>query len=217
MSHPAIALALPGLYAVTPDGLPVAVLLERVEQALAAGVRLLQFRAKPVAGHPQRAAAEAVARLCRSYDARLIVNDDAELARAIDADGVHLGRDDGRVQQARQRLGQHHLIGVSCYDSLARAHRAVDDGADYVAFGAMYPSAVKPAAVRAPLNLLARARAEIRLPIVAIGGIEPGNAAPVLAAGADSVAVISAIFAAPDIGAAVRTFQQVIASTVKPQ
>ncbi|MBC7780748.1 MAG: thiamine phosphate synthase, partial [Proteobacteria bacterium] len=154
--------------------------------------------------------ARAVAARCRAHGALLIINDDPVLAAEVAADGVHLGRDDASVQVARTHLGEAGLIGVSCYDSLERAHAAAAEGADYVAFGSMYASTVKPGAVRAPLALLTRARAEVPLPIVAIGGIDPGNASAVLRAGAHAVAVISAVFAAPDIAAAVDAFHQLI-------
>jgi thiamine-phosphate pyrophosphorylase len=214
---------IPGLYAVTPDGLSSADLLDRVEQSLHGGVRLLQYRAKPMPGQDQAAhrldamqVAGAVATRCRAFGAMLIVNDDADLAAEVGADGVHLGRDDGSVQQARARLGSGRLIGVSCYDCLERALAAAADGADYVAFGSMFPSTVKPHAVRAPLSLLSRARERIKLPIVAIGGIDAGNAAAVVRAGAHSLAVISAVFSAPDIGAAVRHLNSVIETASRP-
>jgi thiamine-phosphate pyrophosphorylase len=203
-------LHLPGLYAVTPDGLSTSALLDRVEQSLSAGVRLLQYRAKPAneAGMVVQAeAAQLIAAACRATGARLIVNDDPALAARIGAAGVHLGRDDGTVADARAHVGDA-LVGVSCYDSLERAMQAEAEGADYVAFGAMFPSHVKPAAVRASHELLGRARAQLRVPIVAIGGIDLGNAAGVLRAGADSLAVISALYGAPDIGAAVRAFNE---------
>ena len=209
---------LPGLYAVTPDGLPEARLLDQVGQALAAGVRLLQYRAKAPgndqaggagAAHARAATAGTIAAACRAAGALLIVNDDPALAASVGAHGVHLGRDDGTIAEARQHVGSA-LVGVSCYDSLERALQAEADGADYVAFGAMFPSRVKPSAVRASHELLAQARARLRIPVVAIGGIDLDNAAGVLGAGADSLAVISAVFAAPDIGAAVRRFNELI-------
>ncbi|MCE2949764.1 MAG: thiamine phosphate synthase [bacterium] len=213
-----MTLRLPGLYAVTPDGLPEAELLARVEQSLAAGVRLLQYRAKPAgaagraadgSARPGEAVARAIAAACRAAGAWLIVNDDPRLAAALGAHGVHLGRDDGTVAQAREHVGPA-LVGVSCYDSLDRAVQAEAEGADYVAFGAMFPSRVKPGAVRASPALLAQARARLRVPVVAIGGIDLGNAAGVLRAGAHSLAVISAVYSAPDIGDAVRRFKEII-------
>lgn len=212
MPVPSKLLTLPGLYAVTPDGLPDAQLLDRVGQSLAAGVRLLQYRAKPAGAPSTRlhtATAHRIAGACRAAGALLIVNDDPVLAAEVGADGVHLGRDDGTVADARARVGNA-LVGVSCYDSLDRAVQAEAEGADYVAFGAMFPSRVKPAAVRATHELLGRARARLRIPIVAIGGIDLVNAAGVLRAGAQSLAVISAIYAAADIGAAVRGFNELI-------
>ncbi len=203
---------LPGLYAVTPDGPSAPELLDRVGRSLSAGVRLLQYRAKPAGDGGLRVRAEAarmIAAACRAAGARLIVNDDPALAAAVGADGVHLGRDDGTVAEARAHVG-HALVGVSCYDSLERAIQAEAEGADYVAFGAMFPSRVKPAAVRASHELLSQARARLRIPIVAIGGIDLGNAAGVLRAGADAVAVISALYTAPDIGTAVRDFNELI-------
>jgi thiamine-phosphate pyrophosphorylase len=220
-----MTLRLPGLYAVTPDGLPAGDLLDRVAQSLAAGVRLVQYRAKPAdaagGGHDRAAAAarvrtaRAIAAACRDAGALLIINDDARLAAEVGADGVHLGRDDGTVAQARGFVGRA-LVGVSCYDSITRARQAEADGADYVAFGAMFPSRVKPGAVRASPALLATARASLRVPVVAIGGIDLDNAACVLRAGADSLAVISAIYAAPDIGAAVRRFNALIETESRP-
>jgi thiamine-phosphate pyrophosphorylase len=212
---------LPGLYAVTPNGLPEAHLLDQVGQALAAGVRLLQYRAKAPgndeagggagagAAHARAATAATIAAACRAAGALLIVNDDPALAASVGAHGVHLGRDDGTIAEARKHVGSA-LVGVSCYDSLERALQAEADGADYVAFGAMFPSRVKPSAVRASHELLAQARTRLRIPVVAIGGIDLDNAAGVLGAGADSLAVISAVFAAPDIGAAVRRFNELI-------
>lgn len=208
---------LPGLYAVTPDGLPEARLLDQVGQALAAGVRLLQYRAKAPgndeagagAAHARAATAGTIAAACRAAGALLIVNDDPALATSVGAHGVHLGRDDGTIAEARKHVGSA-LVGVSCYDSLERALQAEADGADYVAFGAMFPSRVKPSAVRASHELLGQARTRLRIPVVAIGGIDLDNAAGVLGAGADSLAVISAVFAASDIGAAVRRFNELI-------
>ncbi len=215
-------LRLPGLYAVTPDGLPAAALLDRVGQSLAAGVRLLQYRAKPPVGQPdlddgaRLATARSIVAACKGAGALLIINDDPLLAVEAGADGVHLGRDDGTVAQARQRVGQA-LVGVSCYDSMDRALQAEAEGADYVAFGAMFPSRVKPGAVRASHALLTEARARLRVPVVAIGGIDLGNAAGVLRAGADSIAVISALYSAPDIGTAVRGFNQLIETETRSQ
>jgi thiamine-phosphate pyrophosphorylase len=117
---------------------------------------------------------------------------------------VHLGRDDGTVADARARLGHGKLIGVSCYDDLGRARDAVSAGADYLAFGSFFPSATKPGTVRATPDVLRAARTAWALPIVAIGGIDARNAAALIEAGADAVAVVSAVFDAPDVRAAAR-------------
>ncbi|HQT44217.1 MAG TPA: thiamine phosphate synthase, partial [Halothiobacillus sp.] len=133
-------------------------------------------------------------------------NDDVELALAVAADGIHLGREDGAIAEVRARMGPTAIIGASCYNDLALAQRAVLAGADYVAFGAFSPSQTKPHAVPAPLALLYQARAALSVPLCAIGGITVENAPPLLGAGANMLAVISAVFSAPDIEAAARDF-----------
>ena len=129
----------------------------------------------------------------------VIINDDVGLALDVRADGVHLGREDGAIADARKRRPADALLGASCYDRLELAQAALDAGTDHVAFGAVYTSSVKPGAVRASLDLFRSARARLDCPIVAIGGIQPDNAAAVIEAGADAVAVITAVFGAPDI------------------
>jgi thiamine-phosphate pyrophosphorylase len=193
-----------GLYALTPEG-PEDTLLAQVQAALGAGLRLLQVRSK--SGPTERAPMTArVVALCRHYGATCIVNDDAMLAAECGADGVHLGRDDGSVAAARAVLGAGAIIGVSCYDDLARAQRLRAEGADYVAFGSFFASSVKPAAVRPPLDLLTRGRAVLDCPIVAIGGITLATAPLLRDAGADALAVITDVFSAADIGARVRAY-----------
>lgn len=194
-----------GLYAVTPDGLTTEMLLEKVGRAIAGGAGIVQYRNKSLPPGERLLQAAALAALVRKQHALFIVNDSMELALQTDADGVHLGRDDGDVAAARSRL-PNRLIGVSCYDSLERADAAVAAGADYVAFGAAYPSASKPGAVRAPLPLYREARRRLPVPIVAIGGIDPANAGALIEAGVDAVAVISALFDADDITATARSF-----------
>lgn len=187
-----------GLYAITPDEADDARLFALATAALAGGCKWLQYRDKIAdeAGRQHRAAQ--LAALCRIHGAGLIVNDDIDLALAVDAAGVHLGRDDGDLAAARARLGQR-LLGVSCYADFALAQAAVAAGADYVAFGAVFPSPTKPQAVRAPLELFARAAAELPVPACAIGGIALDNARPVIAAGAALIAVITDLFAAADV------------------
>ena len=143
--------------------------------------------------------AAALRRLCHQHDAVFIVNDDIELAAACGADGVHLGRDDTELRQARRRLGRDALIGVSCYNEMHRAETLAEAGADYLAFGSLFTSSTKPGAVHAPLSLIRAARRRFpTLPIVGIGGVDAGNAAEAVDAGVDALAVIRAVFAAPD-------------------
>jgi len=198
-------LPIKGLYAVTPDVADTALLLAKVEPVLAAGARLLQYRNKSADAARRGEQARALRAVCRRHAATLIINDDVTLARAIDADGVHVGADDPALALAREQLGREKIIGVSCYDDLQRARAAATQGADYVAFGSFFASAVKPGAVRAPLSVLPAARA-LGVPVVAIGGITLDNAGGLIAAGADAVAVISALFAAPDPAGATRDF-----------
>lgn len=200
-----MATQLQGLYAVTDEALGER-LIEAAAEALEAGVRILQYRDKGDDVQRRQMEASVLCALARRHDALLIVNDDPSLAAAIRADGVHLGREDPDIASARRLLGPKAVIGVSCYDSLELARDAAAGGADYVAFGSVYPSSTKPGAVRASLELLTAAKRELGIPICAIGGITPVNAGTVLAAGADMLAVVSSVFAAPDIQQAVRSF-----------
>ena len=188
-----------GLYALTPDSTDTADLLRCVRLALSGGVRVLQYRNKIANPALRLTQAQALRAVTREFGVTLIVNDDAQLAARVDADGVHLGATDGEIKTARALLGNNRLIGVSCYNQLSLAHSAVLAGADYVAFGAFYSSGVKPDAAVATLDLLRDARAELSVPIVAIGGISAENGALLVQAGADALAVISAVFDAADI------------------
>ena len=197
-----------GLYAITPDCADTADLLHRVRLALAGGARVLQYRDKSANATLRLNRAHALRELAREFDATFIVNDDAQLALQAEADGVHLGVADDDIETARAVLGDNKIIGVSCYNRLARARYAEHAGANYVAFGAFFPSAIKPAAAVADVKLLQQARAELDLPLVAIGGINLGNGAALVQAGADALAVISALFNAPDIKAAAQDFSK---------
>jgi thiamine-phosphate pyrophosphorylase len=188
-----------GLYAIAPEDPDTDRLVARVEKALVGGARIVQYRDKSSVSTLKRAQASAILAVCRRYRARLIVNDELELACAIDADGLHLGTTDGDLAAARARLGSDKLLGASCYDDIALARTARGQGVDYVAFGSVFASTTKHSTRRVPLALFTEARREIGLPIVAIGGLTPENAGPVIAAGADAIAVISALFDAPDI------------------
>jgi thiamine-phosphate pyrophosphorylase len=187
-----------GLYAITPDDMALPELLIRVDAALRGGVRLLQYRDKRRDAAGRKRAAEALRDLCTRHDAILVINDDLTLALAIDAGGLHLGADDGDLADARRALPRGKLLGASCYADFARARAAVAAGADYVAFGAAYPSPTKPLAPLAPHRLFARSREELGVPACAIGGITLDNAPSLVAAGADLIAVISDLFTVAD-------------------
>jgi thiamine-phosphate pyrophosphorylase len=190
-----------GLYAVTPDTADTANLALRVAAALAGGASAIQYRNKTADAALARTQAQALARVHALRGGLYIVNDDAALAAEVGADGVHVGEDDGAIAVAREIVGPDRLIGASCYDDFERARAAVDAGADYVAFGSFFPSSVKPGARRADVSLLERARM-LGVPVVAIGGITADNARELFRAGADAVAVITAVFDAPDVEAA---------------
>ena len=193
-----------GIYAVTPEDRFGAVLADAVATAVEQGVRAVQYRNKSPDAARRRSDAEALLAICRPRRVPLIVNDDVDLALAVGADGVHLGRDDETLAAARARLGSSAIIGVSCYDEVRRALTAARDGADYVAFGSFFPSVTKPGAVRATTELVAEVRLRIGAPIVAIGGITADNAPPLLECGVDLLAVVDAIFGAPDVAYAAR-------------
>lgn len=186
-----------GLYAITPEGPG---LETKVQAALEGGIAVLQYRRK--AGDV--ALARRIAGLARGFGVPLIVNDDIALALQSGAQGAHLGREDGDLGEARQRLGAR-ILGASCYDELERARAAVAAGADYVAFGSVFASSTKPGAVRAPLAIFREARA-LGVPLAAIGGITLDNAPALVAAGADLLAVLSDLFDAPDIRARARQY-----------
>ena len=201
-----------GLYAVTPGIADTGVLVARVEAALAGGAAMIQYRAKDAPRALAIAQARRLVALCRGHGVPLIVNDSVELALEAGADGVHLGRDDGDLREARRKMPQA-IVGVSCYADPERARAAASAGADYVAIGSVFASSTKPGAVRAPLELLARAREAAGLPVAAIGGITPANAPQAIAAGADMVAVITAVFDAPDVRAAAAQFARLFDTT----
>jgi thiamine-phosphate pyrophosphorylase len=203
--------ALRGLYAITPDNIDSKLLEHRVDAALRGGARIVQYRDKTRGALQQAQIAQALRALCHRHGARLIVNDNLPLAIAVDADGVHLGGADGDLAAARLALGPGKLLGASCYASFELAKSALAAGADYVAFGAVYPSPTKPQAPLAPLSLFSRCRDELGIAACAIGGITTLNGAAPVAAGADLLAVISDLFEAPDIASRAAAFQQLFA------
>lgn len=206
-----------GLYAITPGTLNTDQLLRQVQSAIAGGASSVQYRGKqipPVLARTQALALRALTRACGTL---FIVNDHSELAFSVEADGIHVGRDDSdgrdisRIRQAWASRFSHgspppFMIGVSCYNELQRAQEAVDAGADYIAFGSFFLSGTKPKAVRAELALIGEAKARFSVPVVAIGGITVDNAHQLITAGADAIAVISGLFDAGDIERRAREF-----------
>lgn len=197
-----------GLYAVTPDCADGARLLADVEAALAGGCRVVQYRDKLSTMPEQVNRARALRELTGRFGATLLINDNLALAALIDADGVHLGRDDGNLVAARAILGPDKILGASCYADFAAGQAAAQAGADYIAFGAAYPSPTKPQAANATVGLFFRAKTEIAVPVCAIGGITLANAAPLIAAGVDLIAVITDLFSAPEIAARAAVYQK---------
>ncbi len=180
-----------GLYAVTPE-IEVETLIHRVMQVLEGGASVIQLRDKKK--RLDLNDARRLLSLSHRYGAPLIINDDVALACETGADGVHLGRDDAGLEEARRELGDDTIIGVSCYADLDCAREAEARGANYVAFGAFFPSASKPCAPPAPIEILTQARSALSCPIVAIGGITPENGGTLIQAGADLLAVIAGVF-----------------------
>lgn len=205
-----------GLYALTPDDNLLPRLSALVASALQGGVKWVQYRNKIAPPPLRRAQAAELLRICRAHGAKLIINDDVWLAVEIGADGAHLGRDDipgGGLATARDALGSKRILGVSCYDDLARAEIAVDAGADYIGIGSVFASTSKPQAARASLEVLAEAKQRFDVPVVAIGGITLKNAPQVLAAGADMLASLSDLFDAMDIRSHAEKFQKLFKRT----
>ena len=205
-----------GLYLITPEAMRFEHVLETIAAAVRQGVRIVQYRDKRADRQRRWQEAHALLSVCEAAGAALIINDDVALCEHVGAHGVHLGRHDGGVAAARARLGPRAVIGASCYGSLGRARDALRSGASYVAFGSVWPSPTKPDAPRASLDTLSQARRSLPCPIVAIGGISTDNAAITRAAGADALAVISAVFCAPQPAATVRQFGRALAGIAIP-
>jgi thiamine-phosphate pyrophosphorylase len=199
------ACAVRGLYVITtPLAAGRDALVGATAAALRGGARVVQYRDKSSDDARRREEAAALMAVTHRGGGCFIVNDDIELATAVGADGVHLGRDDAPIRHARRRLGGRGIIGVSCYNELARGDWAIGEGADYLAFGSAFPSPTKPSAPRADPAFLARARERFDQPLVAIGGITADNAPRLAEVGIDAVAVISAVYEADDPEAAAR-------------
>ncbi|MDH0647173.1 thiamine phosphate synthase [Pseudomonas sp. GD03858] len=203
-----------GLYAITDSQLLAGRFLSHVEAALEGGVRLLQYRDKSDDAARRLREAEALKTLCERYGSELIINDDAELAARLSV-GVHLGQTDGPLTPARALLGRQAIIGSTCHASLELAQQAASEGASYVAFGRFFNSVTKPGAPAASVELLEQARAQVKLPIAVIGGITLDNAAPLVAHGADLLAVIHGLFgadSAQEVTRRARAFNALFAS-----
>lgn len=208
-----------GLYGVTPDWDDADRLEMAIRQAAAGGMTAVQLRLKTVATQRRTEIAHRLRQVCSDLGVTYIINDDWRLALETEADGVHLGRDDGDPFVVRAALGPQRLLGVSCYADIERARTLLTAPVDYIAFGAMFASGTKPQAPPAPLTILTQARsicasspAQARAAVVAIGGITPQNAPSLIAAGADSLAVVGALFNAQEIESVARQFSKLFES-----
>ena len=197
-------MAIRGLYVITDSNLTGYRLVTAVEQAIAGGARIVQYRQKDRQSSSYLEDAILLRTITLRHQTTFIINDDPQLAKEVDADGVHIGRTDADALKARAIIGNDKVIGVSCYDDINLAYRAQQQGADYIAFGSFFESPVKPDAVKAPIQLIKRAKRELSLPVVAIGGIDQSNGSLLIDAGVDAIAVISAVFARDDIQTAAR-------------
>jgi thiamine-phosphate pyrophosphorylase len=197
-----------GLYAITPDEADTDLLVAKVEAALQGDISILQYRNKQASHKLQTQQARAILPLCRHYQVPLIINDSVKLCLTLDADGVHIGADDGNLSEVRARLGANKILGASCYNRFDLALAAQQAGADYVAFGACFASSTKPNAPVASLDLFKLAQVQLSIPAVAIGGITLENATLAIEAGASSIAVINAIFNANDVKLSAQQFAQ---------
>ena len=197
-----------GLYAITPDSADLNTLIQKTQLAIEGGAFMVQYRSKIHDRDVKMQQCAAILRLCREYDVPCIVNDDVEICRVLKADGVHLGEKDDNIAEVRHILGEDAIIGSSCYDQLNRAKQAQKEGASYVAFGAVFPTPTKPNAPRATLELLRKAKSEIQIPIVAIGGITMNNAHDVIETGIDAIAVITNLYESNSIKETAETLSQ---------
>jgi thiamine-phosphate pyrophosphorylase len=198
-----------GLYAITDETLiPGHQFSEAVELALQGGARIVQYRNKSTDQEKRYQQARELIRLCNQYQAVAIINDDIKLAKAVNADGVHLGKDDTSVSKARQLLGDNTIIGVSCYNNVSLAVTAEQNSADYVAFGAMFASSTKPEAVIAGPDIIAKAKQRLSIPVCCIGGVTVSNIHQLVQQGADMAAVISDLFASSNIQHTAKQFSQ---------
>ena len=197
-----------GIYAITDPVLCGDDLINNVRAAIEGGIRILQYRNKQASHNVQHEEATRLLALCRQHDVLFIINDDADLAADIDADGVHLGQKDRALIEAREQLGQNKIIGISCNNRFDYALAAQQQGADYIAFGRFFSSMTKPQAPQAEIELLLRGKRELHVPIVAIGGITADNGRQLIEAGADMLAVIHGIFGQVDVRLAAQRYAE---------
>lgn len=183
-------------------------LIQKTQSAIEGGAFMVQYRSKIQDHDVKMQQCAAILRLCREYEIPCIVNDDVDMCRSLEADGVHLGEKDDNIAEVRRILGEDAIIGSSCYDQLERAKQAQKEGASYVAFGAMYPTSTKPNAPRATIGLLREANSQIQIPIVAIGGITVNNAHDVIETGVDAIAVINSLYESHSIKETAETLSQ---------
>lgn len=203
---------LTGLYAITDASQSdTQQLIIDVEQALLGGARIIQFRDKSNDQQQRQQTANTLRALTQQHNALFIINDDVLLANTSQADGVHLGADDASISAARTQLGPTAIIGVSCYNDFISAKQAAISGASYIAFGRFFPSRTKPNATQADIEILQKAKLELDIPIVAIGGITTENGASLINAGANMLAVVDDVFGQADITAAAHRYQKLFA------
>ena len=195
-----------GLYAITPNMMDLETLLEKTQLAIEGGASMLQYRSKIQDRDVKMQQCEAILLLCREYGIPCIVNDDVDMCRVLSADGVHLGAKDDKIDEVRHILGENAIIGSSCYNQLERSKLAHSLGANYIALGTIFPTPTKPYAPIASLAFLRQVKAEVKLPIVAIGGLNLNNAQEVIETGIDAIAVITSLFDAKSIKETAETF-----------
>ena len=199
-----------GLYAVTPEEKDLFALSSQVESCIKGGARLIQYRSKILSKTEQQIQARKIKKICDYYKVPLIINDDIELCRILDADGVHLGENDDSLVKARLVLGPSKIIGVSCYNSIDRVKIAVDKRATYIALGACFPTTTKPYAPKASLDLIALVVKNFKIPVVAIGGINLENIELLINEGVNCIAVINSLFKVNDIEGTARQFSSLL-------
>jgi len=204
-----------GLYAVTHEEKDSCVLSSQVESCIKGGARLIQYRSKTLSKIEQNKQAKKIKTICNYHKVPLIINDDIELCRILDADGVHLGENDDSLEKARLLLGPSKIIGVSCYNSIDRVKKAVDKGATYIALGACFPTITKPNAPIATLDLIALVLKEFKIPLVAIGGINLENIELLINEGVSCFALINSLFKTKDIEGTASQFSSLIKRSEK--